>query len=576
MPGGLFIFCIYYHIRENRGAHVVPLVALIGSPEEWLPASGRPMCANDIALPARISLRYDIFMKRLSGQSPAVYFYISAGLMVCAAMLFHPVSDNDFFWHLKTGEWIVQHRALPADDLFTFPDRPPLTANEQFFLKQYWLSEVLYYFFFLGGWPGIFVMRLMVAALLFYVLLVREHGDNVLYGGLLVIFAVLFLSRYPLERPQVFSFVFFGSLLYLLEKNVRSAGQRPFSLQMFAVPCVMLLWANAHGGFIIGLGVLALYVIMEGIKFIHPALGPVAGRSYTGLVAAGLTGLAASLLNPNGADVLKLTYTTPLLVMTNMEYQSMLVHLTQYRNYFVLADLLVMVLVLAGIAANFRNLNITELPLVAGTGYYAFSHVRFTPFFLIAVLPVVSRNLSSALSVRWLRRVVLVAAAALVLYFLPQEIHNPLDIAAGRLVDENRMPVQAAEFIAARNLKGNMYNDIDWGGYLTWRFAPGRKVFIDGRIPPPQIYWDALAINLAYAGGEIPRWKSLLNRYGVNFVIIPRLGPPEGPLNIAYALTEDSDWAPVFADHTALVFLRNSPENSEIIRRYALSRKDLP
>ncbi len=516
-------------------------------------------------------------MKRLSGLSPAVYFCVAAGLLVSTVMLFHPVSDNDFFWHLKTGEWIMQHRSLPTVDEFTFPERPPLTANEQFFLKQYWLGEVLYYLFYAGGgWTGIFVMRFMVAALLFYVLLIREHGDGILYGGLLVIFAVLFLSRYPLERPQIFSFIFFGALLHILEEYIGSAGRRPLLLQMLAVSCIMILWANTHGGFIIGVGVIVLYVLLEGIKFVHPALGPMAGRRYAGLVAVGAMGMGASLLNPNGAGVLHLTFTTPLLAMTNMEYLSMFVQLTQYGNYLVLADLLVMALALAGIAANYRNINITELPLVAGTGYYAFLHVRFTPFFLIAVLPLISRNFSFALPVSWLRRFVMVVAATLVLYFLPQEIHNPLDIAAGRLVDEYRMPVQAAEFVAAQGLKGNMYNDVDWGGYLIWRFAPGRKVFIDGRIPPPQVYWDALAINLAYAGGESPKWKSLLNKYGVAFVIIPRLGPPEGPLNVAYALTEDPEWVPVFADQTALVFLRNSPENSETIKRYALPRKDLP
>ena len=66
-----------------------------------------------------------------------------------------------------------------------------------------------------------------------------------------------------------------------------------------------------------------------------------------------------------------------------------------------------------------------------------------------------------------------------------------------------------------------MYNHFDWGGYLIWRLSPERKVFADGRSLNDNIYWQSLAINMADAKEDagIPRWKALLEAYGIRYII---------------------------------------------------------
>jgi hypothetical protein len=59
--------------------------------------------------------------------------------------LSRPFSDTDFFWHLKTGEWIWQHQALPTADPFAYPTPATLDARQRFTLTSYWLSQIAYH-----------------------------------------------------------------------------------------------------------------------------------------------------------------------------------------------------------------------------------------------------------------------------------------------------------------------------------------------------------------------------------------------------------------------------------------------
>jgi len=81
-------------------------------------------------------------------------------------------------------------------------------------------------------------------------MIVRREGDPLIYFRLLLIFLVANLHLYPVDRPQVFSFICFGALIYLLEK-LKADSFRGWTSYIF-IPSLMLLWANMHGDFILG------------------------------------------------------------------------------------------------------------------------------------------------------------------------------------------------------------------------------------------------------------------------------------------------------------------------------------
>jgi hypothetical protein len=113
-----------------------------------------------------------------------------------------------------------------------------------------------------------------------------------------------------------------------------------------------------------------------------------------------------------------------------------------------------------------------------------------------------------------------------------------------------------------------MYNYFDWGGYLIWRLAPERKVFIDGRTLYSHTYLQSDLIDKAderrFEG--MPAWKAALDEHDIQYTITPVSLP------LVRALCEDRDWIPVFFRYNSVIFLRDRPENRKVIEKYSIDK----
>ncbi len=513
-------------------------------------------------------------MKNTKFQNFLLVFLIVVIVTVSFLYLLRPVIDPDFFWHLKTGEWISHNSSLPSQDPFLFTSSSSPDTIEYFTLTSYWLSQLTFYLLHsTGGAAAIMFLRIIIAGLLVYFLIKRQHGDNTLFLGLLIIFIVSILKVYPFERPQVFSFLYFAILLFLLEKIRGETADSLSPVYFTSVPLLMLVWSNSHGGFLVGQITLALYVLTEGIKFIHPGLSPVNKKTYKKLFITVLLGIVFSLINPNTYHVLILTLNASSnLVKFNIEYKSTVDFLLTFNDYTVILNWIIMFLALTGIIINIKKTNITQVFLLAGLGYFSFIHVRFMPFFLIAALPVISENFSTRLFLNLGRVVVILTALFTAVFFAKDELKNIKNIQSGQLMNETLYPVEAVDFILANDLKGNMYNISNWGGYLTWRLWPERKAFIDGRGLNENIYDQAMTVNMATAnkGTEIPEWKSILEYYNISYIVLPFTTGPSGSfLPIVKALLDDKDWILVFFKSNSLIFVKNRSENFTVIKQFS-------
>jgi hypothetical protein len=138
--------------------------------------------------------------------------------------------------------------------------------------RSYWASQLLYYCTYaVGGWNGIDLLRFVLAAALFAVMWKRRKGDAVVDAALLLVFAVAFLEKTAIERPQILSFLGFGLLLNLMDglKKAPASARSPLSVRRSLIPIalLMLVWANVHGGFALGQAVIIVYLTAEGAKF---------------------------------------------------------------------------------------------------------------------------------------------------------------------------------------------------------------------------------------------------------------------------------------------------------------------
>jgi hypothetical protein len=486
--------------------------------------------------------------------------------------LFRPFGDPDFFWHLKTGEWIWQHRALPAEDPFAYttPAHPAGTAL--FILTSYWGSQVLYHLLHLeGGFPALLALRFAIAGLLVLAMYCQFRGNRLVFLSLLAL-ALVVLGLFPLERPQAFSFVCFAALFSLLSSfrgSQEGEGRRP---PWYALPGLMIVWANLHGGFLLGQALILAFVALEGIKFLHPGLRPLTREGYRRLVVAGALGLGGSLCNPNTWHGLAFfAASSPPDWWLNVEYQSTVYVFRSLHSHRMIAYWLLLLLALVGFAARRDEPDLSVIAILAGLGLLSFMQTRYVPFFLVAAVPTAAANLSRWEARRWLAAGLAGLAVCAGLFFTWKDRHKLLDAGSGRWISA-AMPAGEADFIVSNGLRGNMYNHWVWGGYLIWRLAPERKVFVDGRVLDLGVLSTASSIDNAVRRKDTgaPAWKTVFEKYGILYAVVPFVTFDGERLPLADALLKDPEWLPYASNPAAAVFVKDTAENGETIRRFDL------
>jgi len=170
----------------------------------------------------------------LSKIFPAVLFF---GLL---AMTARPAVDPDLWWHLRTGQWIMETGHIPHVDPFSFTRAGnPWVAHE-------WLSEVTFYEIWkYSGEAGLIIFSAIVTTAGFMLLYLRSLGKASWTAAVVTLGALASAPTWGV-RPQMFTFALASLLLWLLE----SGGEKPCLLLW--IPPLFLLWLNLHAGFAFG------------------------------------------------------------------------------------------------------------------------------------------------------------------------------------------------------------------------------------------------------------------------------------------------------------------------------------
>jgi hypothetical protein len=152
--------------------------------------------------------------------------------------------DPDTLWQVTVGQWIIDHRAVPVTDVYSF------TMRGQPWISTQWLAQVLYA---VAGWAGPVALAASAIAATF-ALLVRELRRHFHDGVTLVCVAAALALTLPhmLARPHVLAMpvmlCWVGGLVSAMDRRAAPS---------FRLLPLMTLWANLHGGFVFGLAVLA-------------------------------------------------------------------------------------------------------------------------------------------------------------------------------------------------------------------------------------------------------------------------------------------------------------------------------
>ena len=480
-------------------------------------------------------------------------FILLVSLCMVAVYLLKPVEDPDFFWHVKTGEWIWHHKCLPQIDPFTLS--PPASDNisSRFILTSYWLAQlIIFACYSLGGWSGIILLRLALIVVLTALFASWGRLRDFSVACVLILLAIQLLEFYTLERPQIFSFICFTALLILLDRIVRQQRREP--RQMALLCLLMLVWSNLHGGFLVGQVTIALFMIMEGLKFFHPSLQPVSWRKYKKAILIASAALAVSVINPNPVNSFKilagLGSANGSLSGMIAEYSSAYTMLREAHYTIILNWLFILMTAFTAIMSG-RRINITWLAILASTGYMGCVHIRFMPFFLVAATLYLIRHVDmSGIGGTVLRGILALATLAAACFFPINAAYHGKAILRDVGISR-RLPIAAADFIVENNVRGPIFNRFEWGGYLLWRLGPDKKIFSDPRQLDPRRYWEVMN---SYTD---PNRKALFDRYNIQTAILPLRYSTGKTDPIVDSLQDDTEWTLAFKQDNTCVYVRS-------------------
>lgn len=315
-----------------------------------------------------------IVTRRWAPDGPTV-FLLAVAILGFAAFA-QPQYDPDFWWHLRVGLDILAN-GVPQHNSYTF------TASTHPFITQEWGSEAIYALLYraFGMAPVILLMALVTwVGFVFGVLRASREGLSrwiLAIGASLVIISGLQIWG---PSPQMFTFGLLGVLLALLDSYRRRPSRW---LLLWLVP-LFVVWGNLHGGFLIGVGVIAVYLAGEAISSWLRDPGSLGSRRLSELGAGLALSALAPMVNPNGWGL----YLYPLHLLLSPVAQANL-NEWQPPDFHSLSSLPVLVLLLttllaAGWARHTRMANI--LLALAGTVLLLYA-VRNIPIFAILVLP---------------------------------------------------------------------------------------------------------------------------------------------------------------------------------------------
>ncbi len=503
-------------------------------------------------------VKENIFMPPLSDiifVSVFVYLSFSAGMGLLA--------DCDTGYHIRAGEFILDTHTVPRHDIFSYQTPPiPWTAHE-------WLSEVVMALIHRAfGLTGIVIFFAFVIAITYYLLFKRILADrsNILVAVLVIMLVIGSSQIHWLARPHIFSL-----LLTVLWYGLLDDFQYYNKNYLYVLPLIMLLWVNLHGGYIIAFVITGIYLLGNLLKsFSSAGKEKSEYREKTKFLGlAILASLLASLINPHGYHILLFPFklTSNKLIMDSvMEFLSPNFHESMIFTYLLF-------FMLAVLAISRQNLNVIELVLVLLFSYISLYSARYIPLFGIIAAPILTRQgdlilkqypgrFTAFLGKRAERIASVDESARGYIWPVASVLLVVFLVAAGKAeyrFDENIKPVAAVEFLKKEHIKGNMFNNDEFGDYIIYETWPAYKVFIDGR---SDMYGEERMKEYFKVIRIEEGWEKVLKKYEINWIIYDTKSV------LSRFLLERKDWKLVYSDKVANIFMKNIPENRKWIEKY--------
>jgi len=428
------------------------------------------------------------------------------------------LNDPDSYTHLVIGRWIVENRAFPHADMFS------ATFSGQPWIAKEWLSQVIYAgAYALGGWNATALLAAAAAAaalgLLAHALL--EKFEPLPALGLSMAAFVL-AAPHLVARPHALALPLMVAWVAGL---VRAVDQNR-APSVWLLP-LMLLWANMHGGFTLGLALIAPFAL-EGILEDR--------TTASGWIGFGVAAALTACVTPYGPESILVTW-----------------------RILGLGEALG--IIIEWKPQDFSKLEAFEILLLGGIGFVLFRRVTLSPIRILVLLGLLHLALAHN------RNTEILGLIGPLLFGKPREEEAPAapfplmlrgvvvaTLAAAGVFYAAKHPLTpsvqitptAAVAAIERAKAGPIFNDYGFGGYLIYAGVPP---FIDGRT---ELYGGDFTARHHHAVtlADLPEFLRLLDEYKIGATLLP-------PWRPAVALLDRMPgWERLYADPIAVVHVR--------------------
>lgn len=456
---------------------------------------------------------------------------------VILAFCIRNFAEPDIWWHLRDGAQILQQHSLPRSDTYSFG------AAGSKWLDPEWLSELIYFASFrLMGMRGVLLVYFSVLVVIYAAVYYRSWraGADCKDSAIATLVAISLGVVSIGPRTLLFGWLCMIGLLLVLDHFERTGTG------LWVLPLLFLVWVNVHPSWIFGLCLLGL-TIMSG--FCEGTWGAVVATRWSpaeirALLMSTAACVGALFVNPFGYKLAIYPFDFLLRQQTNMQ------HIEEWQpvDFSTGSGKLAMFLLFAflGIACFSRRQWRLNHLLVAGFALWAgLVHTRLLFFIGLVVVPLLAPSLKlfppydPELDKPLLNGIVMAAVVCAMVFFFP----SPMRL---QQKADDAFPHKALDYMKAHDLRGRIFNQYVWGGYMEWTH-PDMKPYIDGRADifvyngTFDSYFDAVLIKKPFY---------VLDKYGIEYALL------QPSARLAYLLGHSPGWRVIYSDPIAMLFAR--------------------
>jgi len=480
-------------------------------------------------------------------------FYVTLFLFI---LLFGTIDcgiDYDFWARLIVGKSFFQTGTLFPFDFYSYGT----THN---FIDHEWGSSLIFYFIQNNfGDIGIFIFKTLIIylTLLFSIKTIQLDKKDIKLHFLFFFFAIQSISYtfFSTLRCQSFSFFFFALFLYLLK---RISSKKEYYL-LWCFPILNIIWANTHGGFVMGLALILIFAIGE-------FLNDKTSKTYLYFLAAFIITAITSLINPYGFEYIIYIFDAFKLNRIHIiEWQSAFFNklyiysLLKFKLFFFATIAIFVYSIIKNIRNSsfkefYKKINKTKYLLIIFTMLIALKALRCHVFFAYTIITLCYVDFYNIFNKKLPKHLDLIKEIILFGLILISTISHLYSYKFINTVKPSQYPIYCVEFLKQNNIKGNIFANFHLGSYIAYKLYPNNYVFMDGRYE--EVYDNDL-INKMGKAFRAKNHNEFFNEFHHDIVISEKYYP------LAAELENNKNWFVAYSDDDFVLFLSSKYKNKK-------------